>query len=103
LKQDEQPVGTIKEHVKKRLEASDREFLFGADRVDVRRVKHLKFTSARGADAMSRENQVSLAKRVLRSSRGGSVLPAAKHRSVVPPNSKVLSSVLSLIFERLGG
>ncbi|TLY16421.1 MAG: hypothetical protein E6K86_04130 [Thaumarchaeota archaeon] len=70
MKQDEQPVGTIKEHVKKRLEASDREFLFGADRVDVRRVKHLKFTSARGADAMSRENQVSLAKRVLRSSRG---------------------------------
>ena len=34
MKQDEQPVGTIKEHVKKRLEASDREFLFGADRVD---------------------------------------------------------------------
>jgi len=50
LKQDEQPVGTIKEHVKKRLEASDREFLFGADRVDVRRVKHLKFTSARVAE-----------------------------------------------------
>ena len=41
MKQDEQPVGTIKEHVKKRLEASDREFLFGADRVDVRRVKPL--------------------------------------------------------------
>jgi len=50
LKQDEQPVGTIKEHVKKRFEASDREFLFGADRVDVRRVKHLKFTSAMGAE-----------------------------------------------------
>ena len=59
LKQDEQLVDNIREHVKKRFEASDKEFLFGADRVDIRRVKHLKFTSARGADAMSRENQVS--------------------------------------------
>ena len=34
MKQDDQLVGIIREHVKKRLEASDREFLFGADRVD---------------------------------------------------------------------
>ena len=31
---DEVGLLLIKEHVKKRLEASDREFLFGADRVD---------------------------------------------------------------------
>ncbi|TLX96786.1 MAG: OsmC family protein [Thaumarchaeota archaeon] len=43
LKQDEQLVDNIREHVKKRFEASDKEFLFGADRVDIRRVKHLKF------------------------------------------------------------
>jgi len=48
LKQDEQLVGIIKEHVKKRFEASDREFLFGADRVDIRRVKHLKFEARKG-------------------------------------------------------
>ena len=33
---------TIKEHVKKRHEANDKEFLFGAERVDLRRVEHLK-------------------------------------------------------------
>jgi uncharacterized OsmC-like protein len=43
LKQDEQLIANIKEHVKKRFEASDKEFLFGAERVDIRRVKHLKF------------------------------------------------------------
>lgn len=36
-------VGNIKEHIKKRNEASDVEFLFGAERVDLRRVDHLKF------------------------------------------------------------
>jgi uncharacterized OsmC-like protein len=36
-------VATIKEHIKKRNEASDSEFLFGAERVDLRRVEHLKF------------------------------------------------------------
>jgi uncharacterized OsmC-like protein len=35
-------IATIKEHVKKRHEAKDREFLFGAERVDLRRVDHLK-------------------------------------------------------------
>jgi len=33
---------TIKEHVKKRHEANDEKFLFGAERVDLRRVEHLK-------------------------------------------------------------
>jgi uncharacterized OsmC-like protein len=35
--------GIIKEHIKKRNEASDGEFLFGAERVDLKRVEHLKF------------------------------------------------------------
>jgi len=43
LKQDEQLIGNIKEHVRKRFEASDKEFLFVAERVDIRGVKHLKF------------------------------------------------------------
>jgi len=43
MTQNEPLVKTIKEHVRKRLEASDREFLFGSERVDIRRVKHLKF------------------------------------------------------------
>ena len=43
MKRDDQLLDTIREHVKKRFEASDKEFLFGADRVDIRRVKHLKF------------------------------------------------------------
>ncbi|MDV3277945.1 MAG: OsmC family protein [Nitrososphaerales archaeon] len=36
-------VGTIKEHIRKRNEAKDAKFLFGAERVDLRRVDHLKF------------------------------------------------------------
>jgi uncharacterized OsmC-like protein len=36
-------VRTIKEHVKKRNEANDTEFLFGSERVDLTRVSHLKF------------------------------------------------------------
>lgn len=36
-------VGTIKEHIRKRGEADDAKFLFGAERVDLRRVEHLKF------------------------------------------------------------
>ncbi len=40
---DEHLVETIKEHVRKRYEASDKEFLFGAERVDLKRVDHLKF------------------------------------------------------------
>lgn len=35
-------VATIKEHVRKRHEADDEEFLFGAERVDLRRIDHLK-------------------------------------------------------------
>lgn len=35
-------VETIKEHVRKRHEADDKEFLFGSERVDLRRVDHLK-------------------------------------------------------------
>ena len=34
---------TIKEHIRMRNEASDEEFLFGSERVDLRRVSHLKF------------------------------------------------------------
>lgn len=32
----------IRKHVKKRHEADDKEFLFGAERVDLRRIEHLK-------------------------------------------------------------
>ena len=39
---DEKLIETVKEHVKKRHEADDKEFLFGAERVDLRRVDHLK-------------------------------------------------------------
>jgi len=38
----QQLIATIKEHVKKRHEANDEKFLFGAERVDLRRVEHLK-------------------------------------------------------------
>ena len=36
-------VDVIKEHVKKRNEADDEKFLFGAERVDLRRISHLRF------------------------------------------------------------
>ena len=36
-------VTTIKEHIRKRNEASDSGFLFGAERVDLRRVEHIRF------------------------------------------------------------
>ena len=39
---DETLIATIKEHVKKRHEEDDEEFLFGAERVDLRRIDHLK-------------------------------------------------------------
>jgi len=39
---DEKLIQTIKEHVRKRHEEDDEEFLFGAERVDLRRVDHLK-------------------------------------------------------------
>jgi len=38
----QQLIETIKEHVKKRREASDEKFLFGAERVDLRKLDHLK-------------------------------------------------------------
>ncbi len=38
---DEELAETIKEHVKKRHEADDEEFLFGAERVDLKRTDHL--------------------------------------------------------------
>ncbi len=40
---DEHLIETIKEHVKKRHEVTDKEFLFGAERVDLKRVDHLRF------------------------------------------------------------
>jgi putative redox protein len=36
-------VAVIREHIRKRNEASDKDFLFGAERVDLRRVDHLQF------------------------------------------------------------
>jgi uncharacterized OsmC-like protein len=36
-------VRVIKEHIRKRNEANDEEFLFGSERVDLRRIGHLKF------------------------------------------------------------
>ena len=39
---DEKLIETIKEHVKKRHEEVDEEFLFGAERVDLKRVEHLR-------------------------------------------------------------
>ena len=39
---DDRLIETIREHVKKRHEANDKEFLFGAERVDLRGVDHLK-------------------------------------------------------------
>jgi len=39
---DDRLTATIKEHVRKRHEANDKQFLFGAERVDLRRVDHLK-------------------------------------------------------------
>jgi uncharacterized OsmC-like protein len=41
MSSDAKLVETIREHVKKRHEASDREFLFGSERVDLRRINHL--------------------------------------------------------------
>jgi len=39
---DNRLTATIKEHVRKRHEADDKDFLLGAERVDLRRVDHLK-------------------------------------------------------------
>ncbi len=39
---EDRQIATIKDHVKKRREANDEEFLFGAERVDLKRVDHLK-------------------------------------------------------------
>ena len=44
----EQLVRVIKEHVKKRNDADDAEFLFGSERIDLRRVSHLKFEARKG-------------------------------------------------------
>ncbi len=38
---EEKLIATIKEHVRKRHEADDEEFLFGAERIDLKRVDHL--------------------------------------------------------------
>ncbi len=43
MEPDPRLVETIKDHVRKRYEATDKGFLFGAERVDLRRVNHLKF------------------------------------------------------------
>jgi uncharacterized OsmC-like protein len=41
MEPDSKLVATIKEHVSKRHEADDDEFLFGSERVDLRRINHL--------------------------------------------------------------
>jgi uncharacterized OsmC-like protein len=41
MKGDSELTGIIREHVKKRHEADDEEFLFGAERVDLKHVDHL--------------------------------------------------------------
>jgi putative redox protein len=41
-------VRIVKEHIRKRSEASDEKFLFGAERVDLRRLEHLKFEVRKG-------------------------------------------------------
>ncbi len=38
---EEKLITTIKDHVRKRHEADDKEFLFGAERIDIKRVDHL--------------------------------------------------------------
>jgi len=38
---EEALIATIKDHVKKRQDAHDKEFLFGSERVDLRRIDHL--------------------------------------------------------------
>jgi uncharacterized OsmC-like protein len=42
MSDSQQLIETIKEHVRKRHDASDEKFLFGAERVDLRRIDHLK-------------------------------------------------------------
>ena len=37
----------IREHVKKRIEANDKEFLFGSERVDLKRVSRLNFEATK--------------------------------------------------------
>jgi uncharacterized OsmC-like protein len=43
MKDQDDLVAVIKEHVRKREEANDDEFLLGAERVDLRRIAHLQF------------------------------------------------------------
>jgi putative redox protein len=45
---NEKLISTVKEHVKKRHEGDDQEFLFGAERVDLRRVNHLRLEARKG-------------------------------------------------------
>lgn len=40
---DDNSVEVIREHIRKRNEARDEKFLFGAERVDLKRVSNLKF------------------------------------------------------------
>lgn len=46
---DESLDATIKEHVRKRHEANDEGFLFGSERVDLRRVDHLRLEARKRA------------------------------------------------------
>lgn len=46
---NEELIRIVKEHIKKRNEANDKGFLFGSERIDLKRVSHLKFeVSKRG-------------------------------------------------------
>ena len=40
---EDNSVEVIREHIRKRTEARDEKFLFGAERVDLKRVSNLKF------------------------------------------------------------
>lgn len=47
MEPDPRLVEIIKEHVRKRHEATDKGFLFGAERVDLKRLEHLKFEATK--------------------------------------------------------
>ena len=44
---DAELIATIKDHVRKRHEADDEEFLFGAERVDLKKLDHLKMKASK--------------------------------------------------------
>jgi putative redox protein len=43
----EELIRVVKEHIRKRNEADDEQFLFGSERIDLRRINHLKFEASK--------------------------------------------------------